>query len=196
MRPDDRLVMPRTGSMASKVGPAVIKTFLPANSLGVKKAITSSSISSGSSMRPAPTSPQACSPLAGPSRCTPSVANRAALRCVAGFSHIWRFIAGAIIKGHSRASTMVANRSSAKPCAARAMKSADAGATRIRSAWRDRSICAIAFGIRASHWSMNTGLPDSAWKVVAVTKWVAPSVIATCTSAPCLPSKRTSSAAL
>jgi len=188
--------MPRTGSMASKVGPAVISTFLPASTLGVKKAVTSASISSGSSMRPAPTSPQACSPLAGPSRCTPSACNCAALRCVAGFSHIWRFIAGATSSGQSRASTIVVSRSSASPCAARARKSAEAGATRIRSACRDRSICAIAFGMRASHWSVNTGLPDKAWNVVAVTKWVAPSVIATCTSAPCLPSRRTSSAAL
>jgi hypothetical protein len=43
---------------------------------------------------------------------------------------------------------------------------------------------AIAFGMRASHWSTKTGLPESAWKVIGVTKRVADSVIATWTSAP------------
>ena len=86
--PDERLVMPRTGSMASKVGPAVSSSLRPASGLGWKKAISASRISAASSMRPAPVSPQACSPLAGPSRVTPSARRVATLRCVAGFCHI------------------------------------------------------------------------------------------------------------
>ena len=60
-------------------------------------------------------------------------------------------IAGATSSGQSRASTMVASKSSAMPLAIRARKSAEAGATTIRSAARDRSMCAMALGIRASH---------------------------------------------
>ena len=49
---------------------------------------SAATMASGSSMRPCPTSPQACSPASGPSTCTPSAINRTALRCVAGCSHI------------------------------------------------------------------------------------------------------------
>ena len=45
-------------------------------------------------------------------------------------------------------------------------------------------------------WSVNPGRPESAWKVTGVTKRVAASVITTCTVAPSLTSRRTSSAAL
>ena len=151
--PLDRLVMPRTGSMASKVGPAVISTRLPASRLGWKKAISSSRSSAGSSMRPSPTSPQAWSPLAGPSSKAPSASNCSALRRVAGWAHISRFIAGASSKGTrsiGRARQSRPSRSSARPCARRAMKSALAGATRIASAWRDRLMCTMLFGARES----------------------------------------------
>jgi phosphopantothenoylcysteine decarboxylase/phosphopantothenate--cysteine ligase len=52
--------------------------------LGAKKATSSSSNSSGSSMRPSPNSPQACSPWPGPSTVVPSARSCATLRCVAG----------------------------------------------------------------------------------------------------------------
>ena len=45
-------------------------------------------------MRPSPTSPHACGPESGPSTSTPSARSCATLRCVAGFCHICRFIAG------------------------------------------------------------------------------------------------------
>jgi hypothetical protein len=64
--PLERLVMPRTGSMASKVGRRD-QHLLARQRLGRKKAISSSSSSSASSMRPSPVSPQAWSPLATPS---------------------------------------------------------------------------------------------------------------------------------
>ena len=54
-----RLVMPRTGSIGSNVGPAVISTRLPASAFGASSATIASAISAASSMRPMPTSPQA-----------------------------------------------------------------------------------------------------------------------------------------
>jgi len=188
--------MPRTGSIASKVGPAVSSRRLPASSCGWKWAIVSSTISSGSSMRPGPVSPQAWSPQAGPMTLTPSLRKTAMLRRVAGFSHIWRFMAGATSSGQSRARTSVVSRSSARPPASLARKSAEAGATSSASASRDRSMCAMLLATRGSHWSVNTSFPESAWKVTGVTKCVAASLITTCTEAPSLISSRTSSAAL
>ena len=141
--PELELVKPRTGSSASKVGPAVSTTRLPASNFGWNEAIKASKISVGSSMRPSPTSPQACAPLAGPSTPTPSARNCAMLRTVAGCSHIWRFMAGATRSGQSRARHRVVNRSSPKPCTSLAMKSAVAGAMITASAPRVRSICAM-----------------------------------------------------
>ena len=188
--------MPRTGSIASKVGPAVITTLRPASSFGWKKAIRCSSSSSGSSILPMPVSPQAWSPAPGPTTVAPSAASCAMLRCVAGCSHIWRFIAGATSSGHSRARHSVVSRSSAMPWTSFAMRSAVAGAIRIGAAPRVRSICAMLLSTRGSQRSDHTGLPDNAWKVTGVTKRAPPAVSATCTSAPAFPSSRTSSAAL
>ena len=58
-RPLERLVTPRTGSIASYVGPAVMMTRFPESVLGEKSASASSQTSAGSIMRPAPLSPQA-----------------------------------------------------------------------------------------------------------------------------------------
>src|SRR5690625_7735514 len=74
--PEERLVITRTGSMASLVGPAVSKRLLPCKGLGAKKALSSLSNSCGSNIRPEPTSPQACSPAAGPSIWTRSEERR------------------------------------------------------------------------------------------------------------------------
>jgi hypothetical protein len=195
--------MPRTGSIGSKVGPAVTSTRLPASGFGRKKPISSSSNSSGSSMRPSPTSPQACSPLAGPRMCVPSARSCATLRCVAGCAHISRFIAGAISNGHDssgRARHSRLSRSSARPCSSFAMKSALAGATSTASACRVRLMCAMLFSVpstaRASQALVNTGRPDSACIVTAVMNCSAPSVMTTCTVAPAFTSARASSAAL
>ena len=54
----------------------------------------------------------------------------------------------------------------------------------------------MLLAIRASHMSVNTGLPDSACSVAGVMKPQAASVITTCTSTPLRVSSRTSSAAL
>jgi hypothetical protein len=131
--PELRLVMPRTGSIASKVGPAVTSTRLPASTPLPNSPETASWISTGSSMRPGPTSPQACSPASGPRMSTPSVRSWARLRWVAACAHISRFIAGATASRQVRARQRVASRSSARPWARRARKSAEAGATQDES---------------------------------------------------------------
>ena len=76
------------------------------------------------------------------------------------------------------------------------MKSALAGATTMASASRDRLMCAMLFGSRASHWLVTTGRPDSACIVTAVMKRSAASVITTRTWAPALTNSRVASAAL
>ena len=76
------------------------------------------------------------------------------------------------------------------------MKSADAGATTMRSRSRESSICPIASFTRSSHRSVHTGCPESACSVTGVMKRVAASVIAMRTSAPAFTSRRVSSAAL
>ncbi len=197
--PLDRLVMPRTGSIASKVGPAVSSTFLPSSAFGWKCATSSASSSSASSMRPSPTSPHAWSPLAGPSTCVPSARTVCTLRWVAGCAHISRFIAGATSKAQrsiGRARHIRLSRSSARPWASLAMKSALAGATSTASASRVRLMCAMLLGSRASHWLVCTVRPDSACIVTALMNCSAASVMTTCTTAPARTSSRVSSAAL
>ncbi len=76
------------------------------------------------------------------------------------------------------------------------MKSALAGATRMASASRERLMCAMLLGSRASHWLLTTGWPESACIVTGVMNCVAASVITTCTRAPARTSSRTSSADL
>ena len=184
--------------MASKVGPAVTSTRLPARTFGWKAAISSVNSCSGSSMRPRPTSPHACSPAAGPNSLMPSSRSCCTLRCVAGFCHISTFMAGATSKGRwaGRARHRVESRSSHTPCASLRRKSAEHGAIRMASAWRVKSICAMLLSMRASHWLVCTGWPDRACIVTAVMKWLAASVITTCTEAPDLVRARHSSAAL
>ncbi len=96
---------------------------------GAVSSATRSMISSGSSMRPSPTSPQACSPAAGPRTRIPRDSSRATLACVAGFAHMTWFMAGATAMGASVARHSVVSRSSAWPVASCARKSALAGAT-------------------------------------------------------------------
>ena len=194
--PELRFVIPRTVSIGSNVGPAVTSTRRPASGFGPSIAAASAKISAASSIRPMPTSPHAWSPAAGPRIATPSARRRSTFRCVAGLSHIWRFIAGATASGHSRARHSVDRRSSASPLATFARKSAVAGATTTSSRSRDSSMWPMLSGIRPSHMSVNTGLPDSPCMVTGVTNRHAASVITTWTSAPARTNRRHSSAAL
>jgi hypothetical protein len=154
--------MPRTGSIASKVGPAVSSTPLAGQQLGLE--VGDQFVEDFFRFEHPPEAAFAARLVAaaGPRMATPSPRSVATLRMVAGFSHICRFIAGATSSGQSRASTRVVSRSSASPLASLARKSAEAGATRSRSASRERSMCAMLLATRGSHWSVKTGWPDSA----------------------------------
>ena len=61
MRPEERLVSTRTGSTASRVGPAVMTAWRPASGPlpAPSSRPTASTIAAGSLIRPSPTSPQA-----------------------------------------------------------------------------------------------------------------------------------------
>jgi hypothetical protein len=77
---------------------------------------------------------------AGPSSAAPSATTCATLRCVAGWAHISRFIAGASSKRAAldrpgQAQVRLSNSSSARPWASLAMKSALAGASTMASAF-------------------------------------------------------------
>ena len=142
--PDDRLAMNLTGSIGSCVGPEVTSTCRPSKGPSASTLRIASKIASGSAIRPGPNSPQAISPSSGPTNRTPSACTWAMLRWVAACSHIRTFIAGATSTGVSVASNRVEARSSARPPAILASKSAVPGATTIRSALRDNSICPIS----------------------------------------------------
>ena len=113
---------------------------------------------------------------------------------VAACSHISVCIAGANTTGHRAVSSVLVSRSSARPCAALASRSAVAGATTTRSAdWPIRT-CGTSWTF--SHTSVATGLPDSADQVGAPTNCSAAAVGTTVTSWPDSVNRRSSSAAL
>ena len=141
--PLDRLVMPRTGSMASKVAPSVINTRLPDRLFSVHKSGNRSASSAASGIRPVPVSPQACSPSAGGKTVMPSASSCAMLRWLAGLPHISTFMAGATANGHLRAAARLVKRLSAMPLAIFASVLAEAGAIRKTSASRVRLMCAM-----------------------------------------------------
>ena len=91
-------------------------------------------ISSGSVIRPAPTSPSASSPSSGPISSTPRARRRSAFSCVAGCSHMRTFIAGAASTGPRKASTACVRTLSASPFASFASVFAVSGASTSRSA--------------------------------------------------------------
>ena len=78
----------------------------------------------------------------------------------------------------------------------RAIKSAVAGANKIRSAHFPSSICPIAASAAGSSKSSATGKPDTACSDNGVTKACAAGVITTRTIAPLSRKRRTSSGAL
>ncbi len=66
--PVERLDKNRTGSIASRVGPALSVTRTPARSFAVSTAAAASMISGGSGSRPGPWTPHASKPTPGSSR--------------------------------------------------------------------------------------------------------------------------------
>ena len=190
------LVRKRTGSRASRVGPAVTSTSTPASAPPSNRAMTRAAISSGSSIRPGPTSPHAWSPSPGPSISTPRSSSANTFARVAPACHICRFIAGASTSGAVVARHRVVRRSSASPCASRASTLAVAGATSTMSAHRASSMCPIPASACSSSSSQCTGLEESAWNVSGVTNSRAAAVITTRTSHSRTRNRRTRSAAL
>ncbi len=199
--PDERLPTKRTSSIGSCVGPAVTTTCRPARSrVRASCCSTANRISAGSMRRPCPTQPHASGPRSGPTvvkRPAPSVTSRRArFDWVIGFCHMLTFIAGASSTGARDASTTAARRSLAMPAARRAIASAVAGATTIRSASSARRMCPICDSSVRSKSSRPTGWPDNVCMVRGVMNCVAASVRITRTSAPALMKRRQSSAAL
>ncbi len=191
MRPEERLPRKRTASNGSRVPPALTSTCAPARGLGVAVAPSPSSasirraISSGSVIRPSPTSPSASSPASGPMSSTPRSRNVSAFAWVAACSHIRVFIAGAARIGPRWASAASVRTSSASPWASFAIVFAVSGAITSRSA---RSRC----GYGSSLWDLRA----RAKKVSARTNRSAPRVGSGSTSCPALTRSRTSSQAL
>ena len=134
--PEEGLEMNRTGSIGSRVGPAVTTTRRPEKSLWPSKREAARAMSAGSESRPKPTSPSASSPEAGPHTCMPLARSAARFSCVTEFCHMRVFMAGARSTGLVAASTALVTASFAMPARIRARRSAVAGATIRRLAMR------------------------------------------------------------
>ena len=122
------LLINRTGSRYSRVGPAETTTFRPRRSWGTgySSAHAAAAISGGSAMRPRPSpSPlEPKRPYSGPRKCCPQLLSRATLFWTAGCSHIRSFMAGTHSTGHLTLSSVALARSLARPRAARLSRSA------------------------------------------------------------------------
>ena len=161
-----------------------MSTRFPARCFGEKTISIMSTTSAGSSIRPAPISPQACRPSAGPKISAPSRRRNSMLRRVAGLRHMAAFIAGTKAIGVRLAQISVLARSSAMPRAALAIRLAVAGMTSSRSLSRLTSMCGIGPLGPGCHSVVSTGEPVSASNVRGVTNFVACSVMTTRTWAP------------
>ncbi len=118
----------------------------------------------------------------------------ATLAWVAGCSHISVCIAGANTTGQRAVSSVLVSRSSARPCAALASRSAVAGATTTRSA--DWPIRTCGTSSTEDQTEVETGLCDSAAQVGAPTNSSAAAVGTTVTSCPDSTNRRSKEAAL
>jgi hypothetical protein len=170
-RPLEWLLRYRTGSSGSWVAPAVTRTRRPTRSRDVpgcsSTARQAASRSSGSGILPGPESAPVSRPVAGSRTRMPRSRSVSTLAVVAACSHISVCMAGAISTGHRAVSKVAARRSSARPAAARASRSAVAGATRTRSAcWPSRTCGTSGTSVNTS---VVTGCPDSASQVAAPT---------------------------
>ena len=128
--------------------------------------------------------------------------------CVAGFSYMWLFIAGATTSGAVLASAAEVSRLSARPWASFASVFADAGATTNTSQRATSSRCEIGSWSGAgspgkapragsgSNSSTRTGAPVTPSKVARPTNWRLAGVCTTRTAWPAAVASRTSSTAL
>ena len=129
MRPLEGLDQKRTPSQASRVGPRVTITRLPAMSCGDSARKAARKMSCRGASLPSPSSPQAVPPQPGATMQAPRSRSRVTLAWVAGLAHMRGFMAGAMTSGPSKASACAASMSSAAPWARRKSASAEAGAT-------------------------------------------------------------------
>ena len=140
--PLESLVRKRTGSSRSRVAPAVTSTFSPARSFSPARiSPIFSTISAGSLIRPAPSSPQARMPVPGPTNRTPRFRRVSTFCRVASAVHMPVFMAGATSTGAFVASTVVLSMSSAMPQAILARIFAVAGAITNTSASLASATC-------------------------------------------------------
>ena len=165
--PDERLPMKRTGSIASRVPPAVTSTCRPREIAWRQDGrSTAATMSLGSARRPAPTSPPARRPVAGVTTCTPRRAQRGRLSCTAGCSHISVCIAGhdddRRARREQRRGEQVVRDARRRSC--RAAERSRARRARDRRRWPSR-VCGI--GSASSHRDVRTRSDASAENVVS-----------------------------
>src|SRR5215213_9234040 len=141
--------------------------------------------SAGSGSRPGPASGPVNRPVSGRTTTAPRLRSVSTLAWVAACSHISLCMAGEKTIGQCAVSSTFVSRSSARPDAARASRSAVAGATKTRSI----SCPILTCGTRcaSSNTEVCTGRPDNAAQVLSpmnssaatvgttVTSWPAPS---------------------
>jgi hypothetical protein len=197
----------RTGSRGSRVPPALTVTVRPARGRTAgsgdpgtaswrpwTRARAASKIASGSGSLPGPESEPVSLPLAGSRTVTPLPRSVSTLAWVAACCHISVCMAGAKSTGPPAIRSVLVRRSPACPVAARASRSAVAGATTIKSAscpsrtWFTRWT--------SSKTLLLTGLPERASQVATPTNRVAASVGMTVTSWPASVKSRRSDATL
>ena len=171
-------------------------TLLPFSALLLsfwsKNSDTRRAITSGSSMRPLPSSPLARNPLAGSIKRLPYEANVRMFCCVDGWAYMSRSIAGAMNTGAFIERYVVMSMLSATPCAILPSVLAVQGAMTIASAHNPRSTCEFHVPSRCEKNSLTTGLCVSAESVIGVMNSLPAGVITTCTSAPCFTNSRMS----
>ena len=134
MRPLERLPMKRTGSIGSRVPPAVTRTRRPSQGrspAGQPPPRPRRAGAAGSGRRPRPCSPrEARRPSSGSITSTPRSRRVARLAWVAASAYMRSFIAGASRRGAAQARKEVVSIESAMPAASLAIVLAEAGATR------------------------------------------------------------------
>ena len=211
IRPDERFVRYRTGSIGSRVGPAATTTLRPARAGGMaassRACATASTISGISARRPGPSQPHASSPSPGSMIVAPR--SRSVRRCprVASCVSMLVFIAGAIRIGARTARWKVVRKSSASPRAMRAMTWAVAGATRKTSVSSVSEMCrtppvgsgpspAASPGTASGNSCSSTGSPETVARESGETNSRAARVRITCTRRSRFRRARTRSGAL
>ena len=183
--------------MASRVGPAVTNTFFPFRGNGsLKRSRIPFMMTPMSGSRPSPSCRLASWPSSGSNTILLLSRRFSTASIVAGFCHIRLFIAGANKVGCSHTERVVDTTSSATPLAALQIILAVAGITTMASNSIAISICSSpTFGVSGNISVMTSWLVRAA-KVVFPINSCADFVIMTCTLAPSLRSRRTTSQAL